>query len=78
MDINLFKFCSSLKALGYLMILMVAAIIVVSYYAVVVVTWGPKLLVGGLDSVLSFAIIIVFHILVNSNSILEEMGGIET
>lgn len=63
MDINLFKFCSSLKSLGYLMILMVAAIIVVSYYAVVVVTWGPKLLVGGLDSVLSFAIIVVFHIL---------------
>ncbi|KAJ9687208.1 hypothetical protein PVL29_015886 [Vitis rotundifolia] len=48
MDINLLKFCYSLKALGYLMILMVTTII---------------LFVGGLDSVLSFVIIIVFHIL---------------
>ena len=74
MDINLFKFCSGLKALGYLMILMVAAIIVVSYYAVVVVTWGPKVLVGGAESVLSLAIIVVFHILVNSRPSLKKWG----
>lgn len=64
MDLNLFKLCSGLKFLGYLMILLVAAIIVVSYYAVVILTWGPHLLQGGFNSFLSFAIIAVFHFLV--------------
>ncbi|KAK9279635.1 hypothetical protein L1049_013314 [Liquidambar formosana] len=63
MDINLFKFCSGLKVIGYFMILLVVAIIAVSYYAVVSLTWGPELLRGGLRSVLSFSIIIAFHIL---------------
>ncbi|KAJ8900549.1 hypothetical protein K2173_025326 [Erythroxylum novogranatense] len=63
MGINVFKFCSGLKVLGYLMILLVAAIIAVSYYAVVVVTWGPRLLHHGSISLLAFAIVIVFHIL---------------
>lgn len=64
MDLNLFKLCSGLKFLGYLMILLVAAIISVSYYAVVILTWGPHLLQGGFNSFLSFAIIAVFHFLV--------------
>uniref|UniRef100_A0A5B7C9X7 S-acyltransferase n=1 Tax=Davidia involucrata TaxID=16924 RepID=A0A5B7C9X7_DAVIN len=63
MDLNLFKFCSGLKFLGYFMILLVAAIIAVSYYAVVVLTWGPHLLDTGLKSFLSFAIIAIFHVL---------------
>ncbi|XP_024925889.3 probable protein S-acyltransferase 12 isoform X2 [Ziziphus jujuba] len=63
MEMNLFKFCSGLKALGYCMIILVAAIIAVSYYAVVVLTWGPQLLRGGLHSFFAFSIIIVFHIL---------------
>ncbi|KAG9445176.1 hypothetical protein H6P81_016516 [Aristolochia fimbriata] len=58
---NLFKFCSGLRVLGYLMILLVAAIIALSYCAVIVLTWGPRLFVGGLDSVLALFIIIVFH-----------------
>lgn len=53
---------------------MVVAIIVVSYYSVIVLTWGPKLLVGGAESVLSFAIMVVFHILVNSYSISKNGG----
>ncbi|KAF8412068.1 hypothetical protein HHK36_000021 [Tetracentron sinense] len=63
MALNLFKFCSGLRVLGYFMILLVAAIIAVSYYAVVVIACGPQLLQGGLRSVLSFIIIAAFHIL---------------
>ncbi|KAK6918197.1 Palmitoyltransferase, DHHC domain [Dillenia turbinata] len=63
MDLNVFKLCSALKVLGYLMIVLVAAIVGVSYYAVIVLVWGPKLFDGGLDSVLAFFIVIVFHIL---------------
>ncbi|KAI9181296.1 hypothetical protein LWI28_013519 [Acer negundo] len=65
MDINLFKFCSGLRVLGYLMVLLVAAIIAVSYYAVVVVTCGSQLLRGGGGHHSFFAIllIIVFHVL---------------
>ncbi|TXG63088.1 hypothetical protein EZV62_010082 [Acer yangbiense] len=65
MDINLFKFCSGLRVLGYLMVLLVAAIIAVSYYAVVVVTCGSQLLRGGGGHHSFFAIllIVVFHVL---------------
>ncbi|GAU13693.1 hypothetical protein TSUD_347970 [Trifolium subterraneum] len=42
-NINLFKFCSALRVLGYFMILLFAAIVALSYYAVVFVTWGPLL-----------------------------------
>ncbi|XP_057979806.1 probable protein S-acyltransferase 12 isoform X2 [Malania oleifera] len=63
MNLNPFKLCSGLKVLGYFMILLVAAIVAVSYYAVVVVSSGPHLLRGGLQSLLSFSIITVFHIL---------------
>ncbi|KAK8636197.1 hypothetical protein V6N13_004903 [Hibiscus sabdariffa] len=63
MEINLFKFCSGLRVLGYVMILLVAAIIGVSYYAVVLLTCGPDLLRGGYHSFLSFTIVIIFHVL---------------
>ncbi|XP_011039088.1 PREDICTED: probable protein S-acyltransferase 12 isoform X1 [Populus euphratica] len=63
MEINVFKLCSGLKVLGYLMILLVAAIIAVSYHAVVIVTCGPQLLRGGAYSVLASAIIVIFHFL---------------
>ncbi|KAF9669120.1 hypothetical protein SADUNF_Sadunf14G0075000 [Salix dunnii] len=63
MEINVFKLCSGLKVLGYLMILLVAAIIAVSYHAIVIVTCGPQLLRGGAHSVLAFAIIMIFHLL---------------
>lgn len=62
--INPFKLCSGLKFLGYFMILLVFAIVAVSYDAVVVLTWGPKLLMGGFRSFLAFSIIILFHVLV--------------
>ncbi|KAE7999306.1 hypothetical protein FH972_003751 [Carpinus fangiana] len=63
MDINLFKFCSGLKVLGYFMILLVVSIVAVSYYAVVVLTWGPQLLRGGIHSFLAFSILFLFHVL---------------
>ncbi|GAB4844649.1 hypothetical protein Ancab_038051 [Ancistrocladus abbreviatus] len=63
MDINPFKYCSGLKSLGYLMILLVFAIIGVSYYAVVILAWGPHLLHGGFQSFLSIFILALFHIL---------------
>ncbi|KAE8662440.1 putative protein S-acyltransferase 14 [Hibiscus syriacus] len=63
MEINLFKFCSGLRVLGYVMILLVASIIGVSYYAVVLLTRGPQLFRGGFHSLLSFTIVIVFHVL---------------
>lgn len=67
MEINLFRLCTGLKAIGYFMILLVAAIVSVSYYAVVVLTWGPELLRGGLHSVLAIVIIVLFHFLVILN-----------
>eukprot|EP00268_Persea_americana_P016494 TRINITY_DN1781_c0_g2_i1.p1 TRINITY_DN1781_c0_g2~~TRINITY_DN1781_c0_g2_i1.p1 ORF type:complete len:305 (-),score=40.63 TRINITY_DN1781_c0_g2_i1:363-1277(-) len=63
MSLNLFRFCSGLRILGYFMIFIVGAIIAVSYYAVVVITCGPQLIRGGVRSVLSFSILIVFHFL---------------
>ncbi|PON75485.1 Zinc finger, DHHC-type, palmitoyltransferase [Parasponia andersonii] len=63
MEINVFKLCSGLKVLGYLMILLVAAIIAVSYYAVVVLVCGPQLLRGGLHSFFAFSVMILFHAL---------------
>ncbi|TYH62964.1 hypothetical protein ES332_D07G157100v1 [Gossypium tomentosum] len=63
MEINVFKFCSGLRVLGHVMILLVAAIVGVSYYAVVFLTYGPQLLRGGFDSFLSFTIVIIFNVL---------------
>lgn len=59
MHINVFKLCSGLRVLGYLMILLFAAIVALTYYAVVFITWGPLLF----HSFLAFSIILLFHIL---------------
>lgn len=60
---NLFKYCSSLRMLGSLMILLVAAIIGVTYYAVIITTYGPQLFHGGFEAVVAFLIFVVFHLL---------------
>ncbi|CAH2069292.1 unnamed protein product [Thlaspi arvense] len=62
---NLFRFCSGLKVLGYFMILLVAALVAVSYYAVVVNTWWPILIESGHGalSALACLIVFVFHFL---------------
>ncbi|PKA60443.1 putative S-acyltransferase [Apostasia shenzhenica] len=60
---NFFRLCSGLRVLGYAMVLLVAIIVAVSYYAVVFVAWGPRLLHGGPLSILAFAVVVPFHIL---------------
>ncbi|XP_050916902.1 probable protein S-acyltransferase 12 isoform X2 [Lathyrus oleraceus] len=61
LNINLFKFCSFLRVLGYLMILLFAAIVSLTYYAVVFVTWGPLLFPS--FSFLAFFVLLIFHTL---------------
>ncbi|CAJ2631268.1 unnamed protein product [Trifolium pratense] len=63
LNMNLFKFCSALRVLGYFMILLFAAIVALTYYAVVFVTWGPLLFPFRFSSS-SFSalfILILFH-----------------
>ncbi|GER57495.1 DHHC-type zinc finger family protein [Striga asiatica] len=58
---NVFKFCTALRGLGSIMILLVLGVVGVSYYAVVITNYGPGLAVGGLDSLVAFFILILFH-----------------
>ncbi|ONK80477.1 uncharacterized protein A4U43_C01F18130 [Asparagus officinalis] len=44
---NVFKFCTALRGLGSVMILLVLAIVGVTYYAVVITNYGPALFGGG-------------------------------
>ncbi|KAJ8465037.1 hypothetical protein OPV22_027589 [Ensete ventricosum] len=61
---NVFRFCTALRGLGSLMILIVFGIVGVSYYAVVVAIYGPSLLTSGwLDSLLAVAVLVPFHLL---------------
>ncbi|RWW19390.1 hypothetical protein GW17_00016554 [Ensete ventricosum] len=62
---NVYRFCTALRGLGSLMILIVFGIVGVSYYAVVVAIYGPSLLTSGwLDSLLAVAVLVPFHLLV--------------
>lgn len=62
---NVFKFCTALRGLGSIMILLVLGVVGVTYYAVVWTNYGPALSDGGLGSLAALAIIILFHFLVN-------------
>ncbi|KAL9234387.1 hypothetical protein vseg_009266 [Gypsophila vaccaria] len=59
---NVFRFCTGLRGLGSLMILLVAGVVGVTYYALVFMNYGP-LLFGGVavDALLSVAVLIPFH-----------------
>lgn len=61
---NVFKFCTALRGLGSIMILLVLGVVGVSYYAVVLSIYGPALTSGGLDSLIALVVLIMFHILV--------------
>lgn len=61
---NVFKFCTALRGLGSIMILLVLAVVGVTYYAVVLCIYGPALLAGGLDSLTALVVLISFHALV--------------
>ncbi|XP_058104639.1 probable protein S-acyltransferase 14 [Magnolia sinica] len=58
---NVFKFCTALRGLGSVMILLVVGIVGVTYYAVVVTNYGPALLAGGRDSIIALSVLITFH-----------------
>ncbi|KVH89178.1 Zinc finger, DHHC-type, palmitoyltransferase [Cynara cardunculus var. scolymus] len=60
---NVFKFCTALRGLGSIMILLVLGVVGVTYYAVVLCNYGPALAAGGLDSLIALVILIVFHTL---------------
>ncbi|PSS24160.1 Protein like [Actinidia chinensis var. chinensis] len=61
---NVFRFCTALRGLGSIMILLVLGIVGLTYYAVVVSNYGPALYDGGLTSLTAIAVLILFHILV--------------
>lgn len=63
---NVFKFCTALRGLGSIMILLVLGVVGVTYYAVVITNYGPGLAAGGLDSLIAFVVLILFHLLVIS------------
>ncbi|KAJ6955203.1 hypothetical protein NC652_006600 [Populus alba x Populus x berolinensis] len=58
---NVFKFCTALRGLGSIMILLVLGVVVVTYYAVVLNNYGPALYDGDIDSLVSLAVLITFH-----------------
>ncbi|RDX65423.1 putative protein S-acyltransferase 14, partial [Mucuna pruriens] len=58
---NVFKFCTALRGLGSIMILMVLGVVGVTYYAIVLTNYGPALYLGGLDTLISLAVLILFH-----------------
>ncbi|KAL9256084.1 putative protein S-acyltransferase 14 [Drosera capensis] len=61
---NVFKFCTALRGLGSIMILLVLAVVGVTYYAVVLTIYGPAWYAGGgLDSLTAVAVLLVFHAL---------------
>lgn len=61
---NAFKLCTALRALGYVMVLVVVAIVGLTYYAVVLVNYLPSILSGGVNFVIAFPLLILFHFLV--------------
>ncbi|KAL4395952.1 hypothetical protein HN51_000453 [Arachis hypogaea] len=58
---NVFKFCTTLRGLGSIMILLVFGVVGVTYYAVVLTNYSPVLSAGGLDCLLAIAVLILFH-----------------
>ncbi|GJN40308.1 hypothetical protein PR202_gb29513 [Eleusine coracana subsp. coracana] len=61
---NVFRFCTALKGLGSIMILLVLSIVGVTYYAVVLCNYGPALLTGGATTLAALAVLLQFHFLV--------------
>ncbi|XAR63170.1 Protein S-acyltransferase [Bertholletia excelsa] len=60
---NVFKFCTALRGLGSIMILLVLGVVGVTYYAVVISNYGPALIEGGLGSLAALVILVLFHVL---------------
>ncbi|KAM7260801.1 hypothetical protein ACFE04_026276 [Oxalis oulophora] len=60
---NVFKFCTALRGLGSIMILLVLGVVAVTYYAVVLTNYAPALTDGGVDAIFAFLILLLFHLL---------------
>ncbi|KAL9350100.1 hypothetical protein Peur_057355 [Populus x canadensis] len=79
---NVFKFCTALRALGSIMIVLVLGIIGVTYYVIVVANYGPALFHGGLDSFVAFFVLVLFHSLLVMllwsyfTTVLTDPGGV--
>ncbi|VFQ70018.1 unnamed protein product [Cuscuta campestris] len=60
---NVFKFCTALRGLGSIMILLVLGVVGVSYYALVITNYGPILAGGGSvsDILIALIVIMLFH-----------------
>ncbi|CAI0379166.1 unnamed protein product [Linum tenue] len=82
MALNVFKFCTFLRALGSIMIFLVLGVIGLTYYVIVVQNYGPALFNGGVDSFVAFLVLLLFHaflvMLVWSyfSTILTDPGGV--
>ncbi|KAH8521782.1 hypothetical protein H0E87_002725 [Populus deltoides] len=79
---NVFKFCTALRALGSIMIVLVLGIIGVTYYVIVVANYGPALFHGGLDSFVALLVLVLFHSLLVMllwsyfTTVLTDPGGV--
>ncbi|KAE8671085.1 putative protein S-acyltransferase 14 [Hibiscus syriacus] len=60
---NVFRFCTALRGLGSIMILLVLGVVGLTYYSVVLAVYGPALFDGGLDSLAALVVLILFHCL---------------
>ncbi|CAN4111762.1 unnamed protein product [Withania somnifera] len=62
---NVFRFCTALRGLGSIMILLVLGVAGVTYYAVVLTNYGPSLVSGGgiLDGLIALSVLVLFHCL---------------
>ncbi|KAF3613689.1 putative protein S-acyltransferase 14 [Capsicum annuum] len=62
---NVFRFCTALKGLGSIMILLVLGVVGITYYAVVLTNYGPSLFSGGgiLDALIALVVLVLFHCL---------------
>ncbi|KAG0568950.1 hypothetical protein M758_6G051500 [Ceratodon purpureus] len=58
---NVFKFCTGLKAVGSIMVLVVLAVVGVSYYAVVITNYGPEVVKGGSTAFTALLVLFLFH-----------------
>ncbi|CAN1181708.1 hypothetical protein LINPERHAP2_LOCUS35563 [Linum perenne] len=67
MAMNMFKFCTFLRALGSIMIFFVFRIVELTYHVIVVDNYGPTLFNGGggIDSLVAFLVLVSFHALVS-------------
>uniref|UniRef100_A0A7N0UFQ5 S-acyltransferase n=1 Tax=Kalanchoe fedtschenkoi TaxID=63787 RepID=A0A7N0UFQ5_KALFE len=80
---NVFQFCTALRGLGSIMLLLVLALVAVTYYVEVFECYGPTFFTATLpDSLIALAVLILFHALLVMllwsyfTTILTDPGGV--